>query len=148
MNDDNHLGDDKDQYDNWDRTDLLRFLKVHGCRRLDRLSAIEKQRHIALPATSEQQKFLLQLACELKDEPDSCLTLPTNTEEWNVAEAQDAFNKLEPIDRSKLRDATKTLFSLNNAMAERYSDHKQSALRNKDQNQEHAQADQPEAEDS
>jgi hypothetical protein len=157
MINDHHLGDDKAQYANWNRTRLLGFLKVHACRRLDMLRDIEEQRHIALPATSEQQKFIQQLARELKDdnpgaaETDGCPTLSIDTEaatEANTVEAQTAFDKLDPTDRAKVRDASETLFSINNVMAERYSEHKQSVLGEKGQNQHHAQADQPERADS
>jgi hypothetical protein len=157
INDDHHLGDDKAQYANWNRTRLLAFLQVHACRRLDMLRDIEEQRHIALPATSDQQKILLQLARELKDdnpgaaETNGCPTVSIDTEaatKGNAVEAQDAFDKLDPTERTIVRNASKTLLSLNNVMAERYSDHKQSALGKKDQDQEHAQGDQRETEDS
>lgn len=156
MINDDHLGDDKAQYENWDSRRVLEFLTVRSCRRLDMLRGIEEQRCIALPATSEQQKFLLQLVRELKDgagtaEPDRCPKVSTDTEvasKGNATEAQDAFDKLDPVDRSTVRDACKTLLSINNVLAEGFSEHKQSARGREDQSQEHAQVNRGEGADS
>ena len=134
MMDDNHLGEEQAQYEDWGDARVLRFLTKHACRRLELLRGIEEQRHIALPATSEQQKFLLQLARELRDndasaaEPNRCPgrpaveTLATDS----VVEAQDAFDKLGPNDRSIVRDACKTLFATSGVVATAWTADKQS----------------------
>ena len=134
MMDDDHLGEEQAQYEDWDDGRVLRFLTKHACRRLGLLRGIEEQRHVALPETSEQQKFLLQLARELKDDdaraagPDRCpgrsaiRTSPKGSE----VDAQDAFDKLGPSDRLIVRDACKTVFTTCDVVATALNEDKQS----------------------
>jgi hypothetical protein len=157
MTNSQHVGDDSTQYETWDRRRVLVFVLAHACRRLDMLRQIEEQRHIALPATAEQEKLLLQMARELKGDDSAagqhssagaCNSPTEAVTENKVAPAQDAFNKLDPTGRSMVRDASETLFLISNVLAEGFSEHKQSALGRKDQSQEHAQGNQGEGADS
>jgi hypothetical protein len=139
-----------DQYQGWDRKRVLDFILANACPRLEMLRAIEEERHLPLPATIEQQKVLLQLASELKGDDSAarqhCSSSVCNSPTEAVTDdkvdpALDAFNKLDPTDRAVVRDASKTLFSLNNVLAEGLIEYKQSDLGKKDQSQEQAPAD-------
>jgi hypothetical protein len=135
MSSNQHPGDKSTQYPAWDSRRLFDRLLEHACRRLDILRETEEQRHIALPATAEQMRFLLQLARELKAEesavrqPSASAVCNSPTEaltEEKAAPAQEAFNKLDAIDRAAVRDASSTLFSLNDVLAEALIEYKQS----------------------
>jgi hypothetical protein len=151
MSSNQHPGDKSTQYETWDRRRILMRLKVHACQRLDMLRSSEEQRHMALPATAEQERLLLQIVRELKDDDptsgqaDGCATAysaqPHAVIDEKTAVAQEAFAKLNPTDRAVVRDASKTLFSLNNVLAEGLIEYKQSDLGKKDQSQEQAPAD-------
>ncbi len=123
------MSDDLEQlkpYLQWDRKRLRAFLTAQACSRLTMLRHVEEQRQIALPATLDQERFLLQLLCAMEEsgpeEPaqQNANQNPPDADELRelVGEPKSAFDRLDASNRMLLRDSAKELLRIIDLEAE------------------------------
>jgi hypothetical protein len=111
-------------YEHWDQKRLVTFILAHGCARLNMLRASEEQRRLPNSATLEQQKFLLQLARDLREpEPPAKGNVSSSPVEQHevpqyLEKAKRAFDELGVQDRWLVRDATEKLLRTVDQLAE------------------------------